>query len=84
MTAPSLPLPSTIDRPVIERRIRRAFRHWSGVRPGVPLGRRFQTFYEHGHWWVRLAGRADEPDRTFDAVDAEGGDAVDGFGFEEV
>jgi hypothetical protein len=71
-------LPSETEATAMGRRVRRAFRTWAGVRV------RFQTFYEHGHWWVRLIGRATEDDRTYDAVDASGGDAVDGFSFEEV
>ena len=36
--------------------------------------------FEHGHWWVTCS----ECGGNWDAVDAEGGNSVDGFDFEEV
>lgn len=44
--------------------------------PNGPL----DVYFEHGQWWLfDIAG-----DRTFSVVDADGGDSVDGFAFEEV
>ena len=36
--------------------------------------------FEHGHWWVMCS----ECGGQWDAVDASGGQSVDGFDFEEV
>lgn len=42
--------------------------------------------YEHDQWWIIASLNADnDPDqRTYSVVDAEGGESVDGFDFEEV
>lgn len=40
----------------------------------------FDAYFEHGQWWLFDIST----DRTFSVVDAEGGDSVDGFDFEEV
>lgn len=42
--------------------------------------------YEHDQWWIIVVlNKGNEPDRlTFSVVDAEGGDSVDGYDFEEV
>lgn len=40
----------------------------------------FDTYFEHGQWWLFDIGR----DRTFAVEDACGGSSVDGFDFEEV
>ena len=63
-------LPSTINTKAMERRVRRAC---------SALGYRGELEYEHGHWWLIL------PDgSTFDVVDQDGGEAVDGFGLERL
>jgi len=66
-------LPSTINSPTIERRIRSAFRTLFGYR-------HFETVYEHDHWWVKVNDR----ELTYDAVDAEGPGSAGGFSFERV
>lgn len=40
----------------------------------------FDAYFEHGQWWLFDIAN----DRTFSVCDADGGDAVDGFSFEEV
>ena len=42
--------------------------------------------YEHGQWWILVVlNEGNDPDNlTFSVNDAEGGDSVDGFDFEEV
>ena len=58
-----------------ERRIRSAFREWSHKRF-------FETFYEHGQWWVRLSPQyGDDQDMTYSVVDAN---TPTGFDFEQV
>jgi len=45
------------------------------------------TFFEHGHWWLRVYDSGQDDDyleRTFNVVDAEGSNAFDGFGFEKI
>jgi hypothetical protein len=76
-------LPSTNESPAIERRISRAFSQWWRAQWGRKGLSDFRTVYEHGHWWILAHTQADGP-VTFDAVDAEGGDAVDGFSFERL
>lgn len=72
-------LPSTINSPTIEKRIMTAARKRFHKRKGIDL------FFEHGHWWLRLIGVGeDSEDRTFDVVDAEGGESINGFDFEEI
>jgi len=72
-------LPSTINEPGVERRIRRAFRQ---LHRGASR-RPFETVYEHGHWWV-LELDAEDQLVTWDAVDASGPGSVLGFSFEQV
>jgi hypothetical protein len=61
-------LKTETNTPAMERRILRAF------------GRRRATAgFEHGQWWVSLPSGA-----QYSVVDAEGGDARDGFSFEQV
>lgn len=45
-----------------------------------PASGPFDAYFEHGQWWLFDIST----DRTFSVVDADGGDAVDGFSFEEV
>ena len=40
----------------------------------------FDVYFEHGQWWLFEISS----DRTFSVVDAEGGNSVNGFDFEEV
>ena len=83
---PTTPLPSTINQPKVERAIRRAFRGWWTTRKGKSRPA-FNTFFKHGHWWISVCDHragGGGTDRTFDAVDAEGGDSIGGFSFEEV
>ena len=68
-------LPSTQNTKAVERRIRGAFR-------AAFRKRNFETFFEHGHWWVRLPGR--DEDEVYDVVDAGGYGSTGGFGFERV
>ena len=70
-------LRSTIYTPAIDNRIQKA------AATRFPRQQR-STFFEHGHWWLRITGKGDEDDRTYDVVDAEGGESIDGFDFEEV
>jgi hypothetical protein len=48
---------------------------------------KFETVFEHGQWWV-MATNDDLDDDAIDPIysvnDAEGGDAIDGFDFEQV
>ena len=48
----------------------------------------YDLHYENGQWWVFVQGEhrplSDAEDASYSVVDAEGGDAVDGFSFEEV
>jgi len=76
-------LPSTLNTPATERRVRRAFRAWWRAQ-GHSGSLNFDTTFEHGHWWVIAHPPQSDESRTFDAVDATGGDAVAGFSFEEV
>lgn len=59
------------------RIISAAYKRFSNVFVG---GGVFDAYFEHGQWW--LFDIASE--RTFSVVDADGGDSVDGFDFEEV
>lgn len=68
-------LPSTQNTKAVERRIRGAFR-------AAFRKRKFETFFEHGHWWVRLPGR--DEDEVYDVVDAGGYGSTGGFGFERI
>lgn len=54
----------------VERKIRGAFRAYSRRRV-------FETFFEHGQWWVRLPG--DDEDAMYSVVDTN-----IGFDFERV
>lgn len=40
----------------------------------------FDAYFEHGQWWLFDISA----DRTYSVVDAEGGESVNGFDFEEV
>ena len=70
-------LPSQTETPAVEKRIMKA------AATRFPRMKK-ETFFEHGHWWLRVVGKGDEDDRTFDVVDAEGGQSINGFDFEEV
>ena len=69
------PLPSTVNSPVTESRIRGA-----AVRKFHT--RDFETFFEHGHWWLVLHPRDPDKEQHFDVVDANSDPS--GFDFEEV
>ena len=59
----------------LDRKIRGAFR-------SLHRARTFETFFEHGHWWVRRPRR--DEDETYDVVDATGPGSENGFAFERV
>lgn len=51
----------------MERKVRSAFREWSRKRF-------FETFYEHGQWWVRLSpSYGDDQDMTYSVCDSNRG-----------
>lgn len=56
----------------VEKRVRGAFRDWARKRT-------FETFFEHGQWWVRVPN--DEDDETYSVCDSS---APCGFDFERV
>ena len=61
------------DTRSMERKVRSAFRasrYFSGG---------FHAVFEHGQWWISCDDGA-----QYSVVDADGGDAVGGFDFEEV
>ena len=68
---------STINTPAMRRRI------------DIVAAKRFpaaittSTFFDHGHWWLVISENGEDT-RSFDVVDAEGGQSIDGFDFEEV
>lgn len=68
-------LRSTINKPAIGEAIADAFKVWSQI-----PHENATTYFDHGHWWVTCSACGVQ----YDAVDAEGGDSVDGFSFEEV
>lgn len=60
---------------VMDHRVRAAFlrsKHCQGK--GT-----FDTAFEHGQWWISCKNGA-----QFSVVDAEGGESINGFDFEEV
>jgi hypothetical protein len=68
-------LRSTKNTKAVERDIRRAFRHWK-------RRRYFESFYEHGGWYVRLPlVDNDSEDETYTVVDAN---TDSGFDFERL
>jgi len=67
-------LPSTQNTDKIQERILKAAREKFNQRKGL------YTFFEHGHWWIKVEVQYTE--RTFDVVDAEGCGTIDGFDFE--
>ncbi len=56
----------------VERKIRGAFRAWTHKRT-------FETFFEHGQWWVRVPN--DDNDETYSVCDSN---AAGGFDFERI
>jgi hypothetical protein len=56
----------------VERKVRSAFRNWAHKRT-------FETFFEHGQWWVRVLN--DDEDETYSACDSSD---TSGFCFERV
>lgn len=71
----SAPLQTETNTPRMERRALRAFRDRMSARR-----RRLAADFEHGQWWVTdLKSGA-----QWSVVDAEGGESVDGFDFEQV
>lgn len=67
-------LKSETNTPQMAGRIMRAAYH------KFPAAGPLDVYFEHGQWWLfDIAG-----DRTFSVVDADGGDSVSGFDFEEV
>lgn len=74
------PLPSTVNTPETEREVLEAFRVSGLVEDDEPI----EAFYEHGHWWTRIAAGeyergGDYPERTYSVIDTH-----DGFDFEEI
>jgi hypothetical protein len=71
-------LQSTVNTRQVSVKVEKAFRRWhinaTGHRP-----QGMNTYFEHGQWWVTLLSGA-----AYSVVDAEGGDAVNGFSFEQV
>lgn len=65
-------LPSCDSSKTTEKRVMTAARKHFHRRTGIT------AFFEHDHWWVRVAGH------TYDVVDAEGSGIINGFDFEEV
>lgn len=63
------------DTPAMQRKVTAAFRSWDGGRH-----QNLQTNFEHGQWFVTCLTCS----RQWSVNDAEGGDSVDGFSFEEV
>ncbi len=55
-----------------ERKVSSAFRNWSHKRF-------FETFFEHGQWWVRVPN--DGEDETYSVVDAN---TLSGLDFERI
>lgn len=68
-------LPSQQDTKAVERKIRSAFRAIYRVRT-------FETFFEHGQWWVRRSHR--DGDDLWSVIDAVGYQTHNGFGFERI
>jgi len=56
----------------VEKQVRSAFRNWARKRF-------FETFFEHGQWWVRVQN--DDEDETYSVCDAN---TITGFDFERV
>ena len=46
-------------------------------------GKKIFTVFEHGHWWIKFYDLAEEQERTFSVMDAEGLQYPYGFCFEE-
>jgi len=65
-------LPSCENCETMKKRILSAARKYFHKRAGIT------AFFEHGHWWLRVGCR------TYDVVDAGGGDSINGFDFEEI
>jgi hypothetical protein len=79
--AHKLKLKSEQENPVMERLVRSAFKAWYLNTRGIhSTFIEVDTYFEHGHWWVTITPTG----ATFSVVDAEGGDSVNGFGFELV
>ena len=68
----SLTLPSTVDSLPTRKRIEKA------AAAAFPRRRR-ELYYEHGQWWLTIAG-----DTHFSVVDAEGPGSFHGFAFKEI
>ncbi len=68
-------LQCTQNTKTVERKIRGAFRSQYHART-------FETFFEHGQWWVRRPRR--DEDEMYSVHDAAGYGAANGFGFERV
>lgn len=60
------------DTPAMGRRVEKAARDYFRTRSA-------SGNFEHGQWWITLANGA-----QYSVNDAEGGDSVDGFCFEQV
>ena len=73
-------LPSQVNTPQMRAKVETAARKYFHKRKGLSV------FFEHGHYWCRVQDETEEEngERTYDVVDAEGGDAVNGFSFEEI
>lgn len=63
--------------PAIGKRVR----HAATVVLETPF-KHIQPNFEHGQWWVTVVGNTRLSGAQYSVVDAEGGNAVDGFDFE--
>lgn len=67
-------LKTEINTPEMGERVTEAFEA-SGIAEGT-----IQSNFEHGQWWITVL----ESGAQWSVCDAEGGDAVDGFCFEQI
>lgn len=72
-------LPSEIDNKETGERVRAAFEVSDHAHEHDGSSDVFAEHYEHGHWWIICDCGA-----QWSVVDQVGGDAIDGFGFEQV
>lgn len=84
MSAKKKKLKTETNTPEMRERIDAAF-EVSPEYAAVIQADTFESFFEHGQWWVRVEVFAEDEDagtKTYSVVDAEPG--IDGFDFEEV
>ncbi len=70
-------LKSQTFTPAIGKRVR-----WAASASLETHFKHIQPNFEHGQWWVTIVGDTRLSGAQFSVVDAEGGNAVDGFDFE--